>query len=275
MSAEADDSLFLQLPLSSPGVRTADTLPESVCMSKKDHGAGGPAPELLAELEEILGYVFTDRALLFRCLTHASASKTRLESNERLEFLGDAVLGLTICESLFSSFPKNNEGELTRIKSVVVSRASCAQLAKRIDLEKYLILGRGILAHDRLPSSVLAAGIEALIGGIYVDGGFEKAREVVQRLFEDEIQAAAQLESGVNYKSLLQQSVQKQFGATPGYRVVEEKGPDHSKCFRVSALVGSQVFPAAWGPSKKSAEQRAAENALATMEGNEPPHAGE
>ena len=101
-------------------------------MSKKDHGAGGPTPELLAELEGILQYVFTDRALLLRCLTHASASKTRLESNERLEFLGDAVLGLTICESLFSSFPKNNEGELTRIKSVVVSRASCAQLAKAV-----------------------------------------------------------------------------------------------------------------------------------------------
>lgn len=244
-------------------------------MSKKDNGSPGVSPELLAECEAVLGYEFRDKDLLYRCLTHASAAKTRLESNERLEFLGDAVLGLTICETLFTRFPANAEGELTRIKSVVVSRASCATLARRMGLEKYLVLGRGISAHGRLPSSVIAAAIEAIIGGIYVDGGFDKAHAIVQRLFMDDILSAAQLESGINYKSILQQSVQRQQGATPGYRVIDEKGPDHSKCFKVAAVVKDQEFPGAWGPSKKSAEQRAAENALCVMEGAEPPHTAE
>lgn len=244
-------------------------------MSKKDNGTSATTPELLAELEALLGYKFEDQVLLQLCLTHASASKTRLDSNERLEFLGDAVLGLTICECLFKRYKESAEGELTRIKSVVVSRASCAQLSRKMELEKYLVLGRGISATGRLPSSVLAAAIEAIIGGIYVDGGFEKARDVVQRLFLDDILSAAQLESGINYKSLLQQSVQRQFGATPGYRVIDEKGPDHSKCFKVAAVVGTQAYPGAWGPSKKSAEQHAAENALSVMEGLEAPHSGE
>lgn len=214
-------------------------------MSKKDNVATAVTPELMAELEVLIGYEFQDRDLLYLCLTHASASKTRLDSNERLEFLGDAVLGLTICECLFRRYKESAEGELTRIKSVVVSRASCAQLARKMELEKFLVLGRGISAHGKLPSSVLAAAIEAIIGGIYVDGGFEKARDVVQRLFLDDILSAAQLESGINYKSLLQQSVQREFGATPGYRVLDEKGPDHSKCFKVAAVVGTQTYPGA------------------------------
>jgi ribonuclease-3 len=244
-------------------------------MTKREFCGPALSPELLAECEELLGYAFQDRRLLNWCLTHASAAKTRLDSNERLEFLGDSVLGLTICEELFRRFPDNSEGELTRIKSVVVSRASCAQLGQRIGLERFLVLGRGISAHGRLPSSVLAAAIESLIGGVYVDGGLEAAKGLVSRFFDADIVSAAMQESGINFKSLLQQLVQRQFGETPTYTVVDERGPDHSKCFLVTASVGEQTFPGAWGSSKKIAEQLAAENALRILEGGEAPHTAE
>jgi ribonuclease III len=241
-------------------------------MSERTPVSTALSDEALDACEVVIGYRFQDRALLRRCLTHASASRTRLESNERLEFLGDAVLGVVVCEALYSRFPESPEGELTRIKSEVVSRAVCAQISTRLGLDSFLYLGKGISAHGRIPGSVSAAVFEALVGGVYLDGGFDAARSLVLRNVLDEIEATAGSPNGVNFKSLLQQQSQREFGETPYYSVLDEKGPDHLKCFKVSATVGNRVFAPAWGPSKKEAEQRAAQNALAQIDGLEAPH---
>ncbi len=244
-------------------------------MSERAPALVALSDESLDACEVVIGYRFQDRALLRRCLTHASASRTRLESNERLEFLGDAVLGVVVCEALYSRFPDSPEGDLTRIKSEVVSRAVCAQISIRLGLDSFLWLGKGISAHGRIPGSVSAAVFEALVGGVYLDGGFDAARNLILRHIQDEIDAAAGSPTGVNFKSVLQQQAQREFGETPIYSVLDEKGPDHLKCFKVSAIVGPRVFPPAWGPSKKEAEQRAAQNALAQIEGLDVPHQGE
>jgi len=226
----------------------------------------------LRECQEILRYTFREPELLIRCLTHASAARTRLESNERLEFLGDAILGAIICEYLFERYPESSEGELTRIKSVVVSRQTCARITNDLGLLPYLVLGKGIATHNQVPDSVLATTFEALLGGIYIDGGYAPAREFVLWAVGDDVERAAECAIGVNYKSQLQQRTQRTLGETPCYQLIEEKGPDHSKHFKVSAVVGERKFPPAWGPSKKMAEQHAAHNALAELNGEELPH---
>lgn len=234
-----------------------------------------PVDSLLDECEEVLQYRFQDRNLLERCLTHASVARTRLDSNERLEFLGDAVLGTIVCEMLYQQFPDYPEGELTRLKSVLVSRQTCAAVTGRLGLDRFLRLGKGVGTNDRIPSSILAGVIEALIAGVYLDGGLEAAREFIARIMEPEIVRTTDLSHGKNFKSLLQQLSQKSFGETPVYQLLDEKGPDHSKCFKVAAYIGSQVYPAAWGASKKEAEQRAACNALYEIQGDELPFAAD
>ena len=228
--------------------------------------------EDLEACEAALGYQFRDRALLRWCLTHASASKTRLESNERLEFLGDAIMGAVVCELLFEQFPTSAEGELTRIKSIVVSRTTCAVIARELEMERFLVVGRGVSSTSRTPGSILAAVLEALFGGIYLDGGFAAAREVIRRILADKIESAAQSETGVNFKSLLQHLTQKNHGQTPVYTVLGERGPDHSKCFQITAVINGEAYPPAWGSCKKIAEQRSAHNALAVLEGQPLPY---
>jgi ribonuclease-3 len=220
----------------------------------------------LDRCEEVIGYRFRDRSLLELCLTHASVARTRLASNERLEFLGDAVLGLVVCELLFRRYPEFAEGELTRIKSVVVSRSTCAEMSLRLGVDRLIFVGKGLGGHDRIPSSILAAVFESLVAGVYLDGGLEAAREFIERIVEDEIETAASRDRGRNFKSVLQHLAQKRFGATPAYRLVDEQGPDHSKCFLVAAVIGDSAYPAAWGASKKEAEQAAAQNALAELD---------
>jgi ribonuclease-3 len=208
-------------------------------------------------------------------LTHASVARTRIESNERLEFLGDAILGTIICEALYHRYPEFPEGELTRIKSSLVSRTTCAVVAGQLGLDRFLMLGKGLLTHNHIPSSILAGVFESVVAAIYLDGGFEAVRPFVERAMAGELDQESEPQLTRNYKSLLQQMSQKQFGATPLYHVLDEKGPDHSKCFKISAMIGSQVFPAAWGASKKEAEQRAALNALCEIEGKIAPHAAD
>ncbi|MFV0442435.1 MAG: ribonuclease III [Planctomycetaceae bacterium] len=232
-------------------------------------------PADLDECDAVVGYRFRDRALLVCALTHASIAKTRIDSNERLEFLGDAILGMIVCEQLYRAYRGATEGELTRIKSVVVSRATCAELTQDLGLDRYLVLGRGVDSHGRVPSSILAAVFESVVGAMYLDGGFEVARQFVLSQTQQQVQQAADSATGVNFKSLLQQLTQRTRGCTPCYRVLDEQGPDHSKCFQVAAVLGTQTFIPAWGPSKKEAEQRAAGNALAELEGESPPYASD
>jgi ribonuclease-3 len=228
--------------------------------------------EKLAGCEAMLQYRFRDQELLKRCLTHASVAKTRLASNERLEFLGDSILGVIVCEALFHRFPEFPEGELTRVKSVLVSRNTCAAVTEELGLEEFLLLGKGLSTYEKVPSSIMAAVFESLIAGVYLDGGLEAARELVERLLASEIDRVTESDGGKNFKSLLQQLSQRTFGETPVYRLLDEKGPDHSKCFKVSAVIGPRTYPAAWGSSKKEAEQRAAHNALFEIEGDELPY---
>jgi ribonuclease-3 len=235
-------------------------------MTEKELSLG---PEILARLTEceaVLGYQFNDRPLLYTALTHASGANHRLDSNERLEFLGDAILGSVICEELYRRFPTALEGELTRIKSVVVSRLTCAKISRRLDLAPLLVLGKGLAVGPELPTSVLSDVFEAIVAAIYLDGGLEPARDFVLEQMETEIEAATDAGHGENYKSQLQQVVQRQFGSTPVYKLIDEKGPDHNKNFMVAARVGDRLFDGAWGRSKKEAEQRAACNALEEME---------
>jgi ribonuclease-3 len=226
---------------------------------------------LLETCERRIGYFFRDKGLLRSALTHASGAEHRLASNERLEFLGDAILGAVVCEQLYRQYPEFLEGDLTKLKSIVVSRQTCARISEALGMQEFLILGKGMTTSPSVPSSLLADVFESLIAGIYLDGGDAAAREFISRYICPEIDLAAGGELGGNYKSLLQQLAQREYGTTPNYQLLDEKGPDHSKCFKISAQIGSQRFQAAWGPNKKEAEQRAARNALSELNHEAPP----
>jgi ribonuclease-3 len=229
-------------------------------------------PARLNKCERRIGYVFSDRALFQSALTHASGAQHRLASNERLEFLGDAILGAIVCELLYRQYPDYLEGDLTKIKSVVVSRQTCAKISEALGLQDFLILGKGMTTHPTVPPSVLADVFESLIAAIYLDGGDRAAREFVEKYVGPEIELAAGGESGGNYKSLLQQLAQREHGTTPTYQLLDEKGPDHSKCFKVAAQIGRDRYQPAWGRNKKEAEQRAARNALSELNEEPPPY---
>ena len=216
----------------------------------------------LEAVQTILGYRFKDLDLLVSGLTHSSIATTRLASNERLEFLGDAVLGLVICEEIYNRFPRYLEGELTRIKSVVVSRETCAHVADSLGLVQHLSLGKGITESENMPASLAACALEAIIGAAYVDGGLEPARKFILAYMGEEIDRVLAGEHRRNYKSLLQQHAQRDLGASPNYEVLDEKGPDHAKAFEIAVTIRGRRYPSAWGPSKKAAEQRAAQEAL-------------
>lgn len=217
---------------------------------------------LLEECQEHLGYRFHDIALLQAALTHASSANSRRDSNERLEFLGDAILSLVVCQHLYERLPNALEGELTKIKSAVVSRRVCARVADKLRLPEALSLGQGMEPSDRLPRSLAAAVIESVIAAIYLDGGLEAAREFILCQMDEEIRRANQSDHQYNFKSQLQQYAQRHLDATPIYELLDEKGPDHAKCFEVAVSVGIRQFPGAWGPNKKEAEQKAAWVAL-------------
>ena len=243
-------------------------------MSKRSalQGEEDLSPEQIALCEDRIGYTFVDKLLLRAALTHASGALHRLKSNERLEFLGDAILGFVVCERLFQSYPEYLEGDLTKIKSVVVSRATCAKISQQLELADFLILGKGMTTNPRVPLSLLADVFESLTAAIYLDGGEPAARDFLLRFVGPEIDAAVAGELEGNYKSLLQQMAQRDFGTTPTYTLLDEKGPDHSKCFKISAQVGINRYQPAWGRNKKEAEQRAARNALCEIGGEEVPY---
>lgn len=224
---------------------------------------------LIDQIEAATGYRFQNETLLEHSLTHSSIARTRSDSNERLEFLGDAILGAVVCEHLFHTFPEYPEGELTRIKSAVVSRHTCAKLSTQLRLAKFLRLGKGITIHEHIPSSILACAFESLTAAIYLDGGWDAAKQFLLSVFRDEVDAVAETAHGQNFKSQLQQLAQKEFGQTPVYRTLDEKGPDHSKCFQIAAVIGHRHYAAAWGPSKKIAEQNAARIAVEAITGGD------
>jgi ribonuclease-3 len=231
--------------------------------------------EILAECQNTIGYRFRQPELLRAALTHASGADTRLASNERMEFLGDSVLGLVTCEQLYHRFPEYQEGELTKVKSAVVSRRTCARISRHLGLGDFLFLGKGMHAHAPVPANMLADVYESLVAAIYLDGGLEAARVFILKDLSPEIEEVAEGSHAGNFKSVLQQVAQKEFNATPLYVMLDEKGPDHSKCFKIGAQIGRRTYSGAWGRNKKEAEQKAALNALAEIKGEPAPYSSD
>ncbi|HYF13687.1 MAG TPA: ribonuclease III [Phycisphaerales bacterium] len=225
----------------------------------KDEGARTNA-------QAALGYVFRDPALLAQALTHASTNaESNLANNERLEFLGDAVLGVVVCELLFRNYPHLREGDMTKIKSLAVSRETCAQIARGLGLERFIVVGKGMRAGANLPASLAAAALESVIGAIYLDGGFDAARNFILPLVLGIIEKAAASGHQQNFKSVLQQHAIQEMGAAPVYRVLDEQGPDHAKAFKVCVEISGKRYEPTWGATKKKAEQDAALIALRAL----------
>lgn len=230
------------------------------------------APEL-PSLEAKLHYCFQNRALIETALTHRShayrAGQERLQSNERLEFLGDSVLGLIVNEHLFRHYPERSEGELTKIKSLVVSRAVLWRAAEQLGLGQHLILAPGeVDAGGRTRASILSDAFEAVLGAMYLDGGLQPVQAFVERELLGSLQETLTDHQLANYKSLLQEKIQAQLKTPPRYKVTSTSGPDHAKKFVVEVLVRGRVLGRGEGNSKKLAEQRAAREALHVVEEN-------
>jgi ribonuclease-3 len=224
-------------------------------------------------LEERLGYRFRAIGLLERALTHRSFLNEQValsgggrEDNERLEFLGDAVLSLTIGHLLMEAFPERAEGELSKTRAHLVSAEGLAEVAAALQLGQWLFLGRGEeQTGGRRKPSLLADACEAVIGAVYLDGGFGEALDVVRRLFGQALQEARE-SAGRDWKTRLQERAQALFKLPPRYSVIGTAGPDHDKTFEVAASIGEREYSRASGKSKKEAEQRAAERALEVVE---------
>ncbi len=197
-----------------------------------------PATEMdiLEECQNVVGYRFLKPDLLRAALTHTSSADTRLASNERLEFLGDAVLGLVVCEQLFLRFPEYQEGDLTKVKSAVVSRRTCARISKLLNLGDFLFLGKGMHMQLAMPANLLADVFESLVAAIYLDGGLEAVKPFILKYIGPEIEEVAEGAHAGNYKSHLQQVAQRAFNETPQYRVPRRKGPRSQQVFQSSRL---------------------------------------
>jgi ribonuclease-3 len=217
---------------------------------------------VLEEAQSVLGYRFKDISLLDTALTHASIADARLASNERLEFLGDAVLGMLVCDYLYRNFPHLLEGDLTKIKSAAVSRRMCARIATELGLDRLLLLGKGMMTRAALPPSLSAAVLESVIGAIHLDSGTDAARDFIMPLLAPHIDQAASSGHQQNFKSVLQQFAQRRHECAPVYVLLDEKGPDHAKCFEICVEIASRRFSSCWAQSKKQAEQLAALRAL-------------
>ena len=227
---------------------------------------------VLDECQAAIGYQFNKPELLRAALTHTSGANTRQASNERMEFLGDSVLGLVTCEQLYLRFPDYQEGDLTKIKSVVVSRKTCAKFSQELGLGDFLYLGKGMNGYGEMPSNMLADVFEALVAAIFLDGGWDAAKAFVLEFIDPEIDEVARDAVGSNAKSILQQVCQREYNETPRYLILDEQGPDHNKCFKIAAEAAGHRFPSAWGKNKKEAELKAAMNALAEFEGDPVPY---
>ncbi|MBI2958392.1 MAG: ribonuclease III [Chloroflexi bacterium] len=224
----------------------------------------------LADLEQRLGLPFHDKRLLQQAMVHRSFlnenPSSPLSSNERLEFLGDAVLGFVVAEELYRRFPDLPEGRLTRLRSAIVCKDGLCKIAQRLGLGEFLILGRGEHASSgRNKPSNLARALEALIGAAYLDQSFEGARQFILSLLSKEINEQAKCVP-CDFKSALQERLHADRRGTPAYRTVDSAGPDHEKVFTVEVSEGGAVLAMGAGRSKKTAEAAAARAALEKMD---------
>ena len=223
----------------------------------------------MQELEQIIGYEFKDKSLMLRALSHTSyinEVKSIPESNERLEFLGDSVLSLIVSDYIFKNFKQLPEGELTKLRASLVCEKSLAAFAREMELGRFLFLGKGEQQNGgRDRASILADAFEALLAAMYLDGGIEPARTHVMRFVMDEIKHHTVEEAFHDYKTQLQEIIQKNPGEELSYVLVGEEGPDHAKSFTVEVRLNSNVIGKGVAHSKKQAEQYAAKQALELM----------
>lgn len=222
----------------------------------------------LRSLEDNLNYKFNNRKLLALAMTHSSyANEYKMgivENNERLEFLGDAILSLVVSQYLYKKYPNHPEGELTKIRAKVVCESSLAYAAKKIEIGKFLLLGKGEEATGgRVRESILADAAEAMVGAVYMDSDFETANSILLSNFESDIvHAVAKGDLFIDFKTELQEMVQKKGKSTMEYVVVKEEGPDHDKRFYIDVIVNNESIGSGRGRNKKDAEQMAAKEAL-------------
>jgi ribonuclease III len=218
-------------------------------------------------LRETLGNPELQVGLLDQALTHRSFAYENggLPTNERLEFLGDSVLGLVVTDTLFRAHPDLSEGRLAKLRAAVVNARALAQVAQTIDLGKHIKLGRGEeTTGGRKKSSILSDTVEAVIGAVYLSGGFETASKVVHLLFDPLMESAAGLGAGLDWKTSLQELTAEHSLGVPEY-VIEDEGPDHEKVFTAQVKVGDELYGHGTGRSKKEAEQQAAEAAYVAI----------
>ncbi|NVM20813.1 MAG: ribonuclease III [Desulfobacterales bacterium] len=226
----------------------------------------------LSALEKELGHQFKDIGHLREAMQHSSYVNEQLDltlkDNERLEFLGDAVLDLVITHMLMDQFPQAREGDLSRMRATIVNESQLAMVAQRLDLGRNLLLGRGeALSHGEQKRSILADTLEAVIAAVYVDGGLQAAFEVIEMQFSRIISSITERPAVEDFKSQLQELVQVRFKTIPHYEVEAENGPDHDKTFEVRLSIGAVLTTHGTGKSKKAAEQAAAQVALERLEG--------
>ncbi|MBM9614749.1 ribonuclease III [Desulfobulbus rhabdoformis] len=229
--------------------------------------------EGLHELQVQIGYQFNDLRLLQLSLVHSSFAFERLDDgrhNETQEFLGDAVLDLTVGYILFVRFPEMREGKLTRIRSALVNEQGLAERAREIDLGKYLLLGKGEDASNgRDKSSILSCAYEALVGALFLDGGYDEALTFVRRFFEPHIDQHQERLVSADAKSALQELLQERYNEGPEYVLVSEEGPAHARLFSISVNFRGESLGSGQASSKKEAEQQAARSALDSLQSNE------
>lgn len=219
----------------------------------------------LERFQQEVSYRFGNVSLLREALTHSSSRPEEHRTQERLEFLGDAVASLVVAHMLYESSGDLDEGEMTVMKSNSVSRRSMALAGRRLNLEEYLWVERGLARSKRYPPSVIADAYEALVGAVFLDGGFGAAREFVLRTLGPELDAAKERRHPPNYKSVLQQLVQAEGRDAPVYRTIKNVGPDHDKRFLAAVELGGIESGSGWGKTKKDAEQKAAQAALDSL----------
>jgi len=236
--------------------------------------------EQLAGLERALGYKFNDPSFLDCALTHRSFANENpdlmVQDNERLEFLGDAVLTLCITDMLMKKFPECTEGDLSKIRSSIVNERPLAGIARELRVGDYLLLGKGEdISGGRSKSSLLANALEAIIAAVYCDTGFAGAFDFIGKRFHPLLQTGVADVLYRDYKTCLQETTQNRFRVIPRYTVIREFGPDHDKVFQVRVCIGDVVSTAGMGRNKKEAEQRAARKALEAIERLTPPNGDE